>query len=279
MSAGEKGERASAFAVAAARKWVDWYSGLVEPVAGERRRAEIESDLWEQKADARGTGRPDVGVAIAIVLRVAGGMADDALWVRAQRLALRSREADRKGSAVDARSNSLASWWWVAGAGVLAAFYLGFAADNLTSDHPYAAEGAAQCFSYLAIMLAGIAARVKTPRLSAVLIAAAALPTLTVFWAPPLMIFGAAVVTGALIEVGFRSAPHAVARTGAVVGAVLIGVGTIVPMLGIGPTSGLSLGGSVMLGAVAIASGTALLLFTRTPASRTPAPGAPAIQG
>ena len=78
---------------------------LVGTEAAERRRAEIESDLWEQQSDARETGTRSSIVAGAIALRVVGGMPDDLIWVRTQRLAMRGQRADRKASAMDTKAS------------------------------------------------------------------------------------------------------------------------------------------------------------------------------
>ena len=111
--------------------------------------------------DARETGRRSLAVAASIVWRVVGGMPDDLLWVRTQRLAMRGQRADRKESVMNPHGNSLARWWWVAGAAVIAAFYLRPGIDNLVGDYAPLPESAAQCFIYLAILLVGIACSYK----------------------------------------------------------------------------------------------------------------------
>ncbi|MGC5171280.1 hypothetical protein ACLQ2Q_11575 [Microbacterium sp. DT81.1] len=259
-------DRVAATAADVARRWVCWYCGLVGTEAAERRRAEIESDLWEQRSDARENGTRSPIVAGAIALRVVGGMPDDLLWVRTQRLAMRGQRADRKASAMDSKKQSPGRWWWVVGAAVLAAVYLNFGIENLVGDDGPRPQGAAACFIYLAILLAGIACRVKAPRVSGVLIAVGALPTLAAYWAPPLVILGLAVATGALIEVARRSASGAVARTGAVLGGVLLGAGAIVPMLGIDPAPVTTPLVAVTVSIVAVAVGIVLLVATRASA-------------
>ena len=266
-------DRTSAAAAAVARRWVHWYCELVSTEAAERRCAEIESDLWEQRYDARASGRRPVVVAGAIALRVVGGMTDDLLWVRTQRLAMRGQRADRKATAMHSPEESLARWWWVAGAAVLAMAYLNFAIDNLYGDYAPLPQAAAQCFFYLAILLAGITCRFKMPRTSGALIAMGALPTLIAYWAPPLMIFGLAIATGGLIEVARRSARGAVARISAVIGGALLGVGAIVPMFGLSADPVMTPVVAIALGIISVAAGTVLLLVTR--ASGRPATAAP----
>ncbi|HEX5728203.1 hypothetical protein [Microbacterium sp.] len=258
--------RAAAVAAAVALRWVDWYSGLVSTEAAERRRAEIESDLWEQRSDARENGGRSSFVAGAIALRVVGGVPDDLLWVRTQRLAMRGQRADGKASAMNSREDSPARWWWVAGAAVLAALYLGFGLDNLYGDYGPLPASAALCFACLAILLAGIACRVKAPRASGALISAGALPLLMAYWAPPLMIAGLAVAVGAMIEVARRSAVGPAARAGAVLGSVLLSFGAIVPILGLGFTPVITPLVAIALGTAAVTAGIVLLLLTRAPA-------------
>src|SRR5262249_57020707 len=46
----------------------------------ERRRAEIESDLWELHEDARRRGAPPSLIALHMLLRLLSGIADDVGW-------------------------------------------------------------------------------------------------------------------------------------------------------------------------------------------------------
>ncbi|QIG38626.1 hypothetical protein G5T42_03250 [Microbacterium sp. 4R-513] len=266
-SAGD--DRAAEAAAAVARHWVRWYSGLVGTEAAERRRAEIESDLWEQRAEARETGRRSVAVAGSIAWRVVGGVPDDLLWVRTQRLAMRGQRAERKASAMNPLGNTLARWWWVAGAAVLAAIFLSAGIDNLVGDYAPLPEAAAQCFTYLAILVAGIACSYKAPRTSAALVAMGSLPTVVAYWLPPLMIFGLAVAAGALFQVARCSAPGALARAGGALGGLLLGAAAIMPMLGLAPGAVTSPFVAFGIALIILGAGIALLVATRAPATRT----------
>lgn len=66
------------FAERLARGWVRLYTLGLRPEARATRRAEIESDLWEQRHDAATTGARGFGVAV--LLRVLAGMPCDLLW-------------------------------------------------------------------------------------------------------------------------------------------------------------------------------------------------------
>jgi hypothetical protein len=69
-----------AFAFALARAWVRLYTRGVAAPLRDRRRAEIASDLWEQRHDQRDNGRPAILVACDVVGRVAGGAPSDLAW-------------------------------------------------------------------------------------------------------------------------------------------------------------------------------------------------------
>ena len=263
-----RGERAAQAAAAVARRWVCWYAGFVGTEAAERRRAEIDSDLWEQQADARQTGRRSIAVAGSIAWRIVGGMPDDLLWVRTQRLAMRGQRADRKASAMNTLGHSIARWWWVAGAALLAALYLWIGIDNLVGAYAPLPGPAAQCFTYLSLLVVGIVLRARAARLSAVLIAAGSLPVLMAWWAPLIVLLGALISVGAIVEVVRRSATGALPRTGAALGTLLVGAAAILPVLGIEPdpsTSALLAFGAAVLVA---AAGIALLVLTRSRAAQ-----------
>ncbi len=260
-SAGE--DRAHTAAAVFALRWVCCYCRLVGTEAAERRRAEIESDLWEQRTDARESGGRSIAVAASIVWRVVGGMPDDLLWVRTQRLAMRGQRAERKASAMNPLGNPLARWWWVAGAAVLAAFFLWAGIDNLVGDYAPLPEAAAQCFIYLAILLAGIACSYNAPRTSAALVAMGALPTLVAWWAPLLLVFGVLVAAGALLQVARLSAPGIAARGLAVLGGVLLGAAAIAPLAGFGTEAVTTAFVGFAISAALLVLGLVLLVKTR----------------
>jgi hypothetical protein len=68
------------FALALVRGWTTSYTSGMEPESRERRRAEIESDLWEFHEDARRRGYSPEGVAIHVLGRLLIGMPQDVLW-------------------------------------------------------------------------------------------------------------------------------------------------------------------------------------------------------
>lgn len=71
--------------------WVATYIRRLPTEVGERRRAEVASDLWEQRADGRESATRDVLVALSILRRMAAGMPADLRWRRGQLAAARGR--------------------------------------------------------------------------------------------------------------------------------------------------------------------------------------------
>ena len=63
-------------AVSAVRAWTRVYTLGLPPELRDRRRDEIESDLWESVQD----GRTNAGLAWQIWARLVGGLADDLGW-------------------------------------------------------------------------------------------------------------------------------------------------------------------------------------------------------
>jgi hypothetical protein len=67
-------------ALAIARSWTCLYTCWMDRALRDRRRAEIESDLWEYEADAYAWGERRVVLAAGILGRVIAGVPDDVLW-------------------------------------------------------------------------------------------------------------------------------------------------------------------------------------------------------
>ena len=67
-------------ALALVRAWTRLYTSGVDPEDRDRRRAEIESDLWEFHEDARRRGCSPEGIAIQILGRLLFGIPHDVLW-------------------------------------------------------------------------------------------------------------------------------------------------------------------------------------------------------
>ncbi len=68
------------FASSLTRGWVRLYTRGVSPPARTRRRAEVDSDLWEQADEGRESGRRAFETALAILARLLFGMPADLSW-------------------------------------------------------------------------------------------------------------------------------------------------------------------------------------------------------
>ena len=102
-------------------RWVAAYTRRLDPEAAGRRRAELASDLWEQRAHARQVGAADPLVALSILRRAVAGVPADLLWRHHQLAAARGRPRQQRGWAVaSTRARALARAWWL----VLAALFI-----------------------------------------------------------------------------------------------------------------------------------------------------------
>lgn len=186
---------AAAMAAAIARYWVRGYTGWVGAEAAERRRAEITSDVWEQRADARGRGATPATTALSIAGRVVAGIPADLMWVRTQRLAMRGLPADRKARTMNTLGHIAARWWWVLGAAALAvlgAIALFIGGTDLAR---------LQVTVVVIALAAGVGLRHLLPRTAGALVVFGAAIPAVLFWAPWLMVVGIATLLGAAIEV------------------------------------------------------------------------------
>ncbi len=186
---------AEALAAAVTRRWVRGYTAWVDAEAAERRRAEIASDVWEQRADARERGSAPATVAFSIAGRVVAGIPADLIWVRTQRLVMRGQPANRKVLTMNTFGHVAARWWWVLGAAILAV--IGIVA--LIAGGPDIAR--VQVTVIVVALAAGVALRQFLPRSAGSLVVLGATVPAVLFWAPLLMVLGIATLVGAAIEV------------------------------------------------------------------------------
>lgn len=240
-----------------ARTWVDCYTGLVGTEASERRRAEIESDLWEQRADASARNLPPWAVRFSIARRVIAGMPADLLWVHTQRLAARGRPAERKARPMTAFLRLAATWWWTLTAATLAALYLWIGGGNLAMPGMPYLDGTIQAFTLATLILAGVALQRTTPKAAAALAMAGALSGVAISWAPLIQILAVATCTGAVI-LALRHTVGAPARTLAAGGLLVVGLAPLVFVLlgrGVTPLHGLAVVAALAGSALLFASG------------------------
>ena len=67
-------------AIGIVRAWTRLYTLHVDAADRDRRRGEIDSDLWEFHEDARRHGASPAAIAVCMIVRVLFGVADDVLW-------------------------------------------------------------------------------------------------------------------------------------------------------------------------------------------------------
>ena len=96
-------------AIAFVLGWTRLYTAGMPVTTRDRRRAEIESDLWEFHEDARHRRCSPAGIAAHMLLRLVAGLPDD-LWWRLESLDEASRARGR------------AAWLTAGAAGVSACF-------------------------------------------------------------------------------------------------------------------------------------------------------------
>jgi hypothetical protein len=99
---------AMTLAVALVRTWTRVYTWGATPVWAERRRADVESDLWEQQGDPNG-GR-GLAPAAHILARLFGGIVDD-LKSRIERTTLQDNVLIRRAVMLGATTIALSVLW------------------------------------------------------------------------------------------------------------------------------------------------------------------------
>lgn len=79
------------------RWWVRLYTAGLEPSVRDRRRDEIDADLWDQVDGQAGNGRTAAAITMAVWLRWLSGVPDDVFWRREQPRAARAEPAATEG--------------------------------------------------------------------------------------------------------------------------------------------------------------------------------------
>ena len=99
-------------AVAVVRAWTRAYTWGTPSVWAEQRRAEIESDLWEQQQDPNGAR--GLAPAVHILARLTAGIADDLRW-RCERTTLPDHVLIRRAVTLAVTTVALAVLWGSSG--------------------------------------------------------------------------------------------------------------------------------------------------------------------
>src|SRR5215470_16905466 len=113
-------------AIALVKGWTRLYTTRLEPVSRDRRRAEIESDLWEFHEDFRRHRASPVGIAIYMLIRLLAGIPHDLLW----------RFEDERDRATTPRRSTWLTAGAIGAALGIAALWALFAVTSLASLPP-----------------------------------------------------------------------------------------------------------------------------------------------
>jgi hypothetical protein len=102
------------------RHWVRLYTAGLPPEIRDARRAELESDLWEQEHEAVAPNGQPAKAAMQVLHRLARGMPADLLWRQQQGGAKLLRKAGRGAVQGTRLTTAAVARHWVAGLVVLA---------------------------------------------------------------------------------------------------------------------------------------------------------------
>lgn len=249
--------------------WVATYTRRLPVEVAARRRAELTSDVWEQRAHGRAMGTPTAAVTLSILRRMAAGIPADLRWRHQQLAAAEGRPLRPGGGHLP---QTLARSWWLVLATLLGAFQvvvgIGTALDGndgvgilLPGDPAGATRRAATITTGGLLSLWGIAQRRRSRVAGDLLIAVGMLPSVAWLWVSgPALIVSllaltvtvAAVVQAAQVRrLGRRGAPLAAddrMRLGNAV--VLVAVVAAAALLG-RPTASALIVGLMILGLLA----------------------------
>ncbi len=171
---GDAAERAAGLA----QRWVAAYTRGLPPAVRERRRAELASDLWEQRAAGRAAGTPEPAVGRSIVWRTVAGAPADLRWRR------RQLTAPRGWQLASAHAPSRLPAWVVLTA-LLAVFQIATGLQSALLPVNRSAAGAAGTLAVAGtgvLLLVGIAHRRRSRAAGDALLAAGALAVLPSAW-------------------------------------------------------------------------------------------------
>jgi len=179
-------------------RWVATYTQHLPAEIGQRRRAEVASDVWEQRAAGLQAATPAAVVALSILRRIAAGMPADLRWRQGQLAAARGRSLEPRERPL---LRALASNWWLVLAGLIGAAEVVVGARiALGGAQPVIGTGATArtgtttgggilIASAGLLVLLGIVWRRRSRSGGGVLIAAGALPAMPLWpWLVPLVV-------------------------------------------------------------------------------------------
>jgi hypothetical protein len=208
--------------------WVATYTRHLPAEVAARRRAELASDLWEQRAHGRTVGAPAAAVALSILGRMATGIPADLRWRHQQLATTEGRPLRPRGRHLP---RTLAQTWWLVLATLLGALEvvvgIGTALQGnsgvgvlLPGDPGSTARRAAIVTAGGLLALLGIAQRRRSRVAGDLLIAVGALPPVAWLWTGgPAVIVSLAALTVIVAAVVQAAQVRSLGRRGAPLGA------------------------------------------------------------
>ena len=179
-------------------RWVATYTRHLPTEVGERRRAEVASDLWEERAAGREAGTRTVLVALSILRRMAAGVPADLRWRESQLAAARGRPLQAKERHA---LHALARNWWlvlaalvgvtevVVGARIVLDGAEPVTGSGITARIGPTVGGGVLIAGAGLLLLLGVVWRRRSPVNGGILIVAGAVPALLLSpWAVPLAV-------------------------------------------------------------------------------------------
>jgi hypothetical protein len=202
------------------RRWLRCYTRRLPADVAARRRAEVESDLWEHEQEARAAGVSRRAFSVDVVGRVLSGMPADLAWRRGVRRAGRTPPTVR-GAWLVAPHSRLETWFLVLVAvdvAIALALLPGIAVGQVSG----LVEGigfdagtllwAAATFACAVTLGLGLAWRQRRPLVALGLITlGAAAPAITWFWLPPAYLLTIATVVLAVVTTPRRAPRRTIA--------------------------------------------------------------------
>jgi hypothetical protein len=236
--------------------WVATYSRRLPVEVAERRRAELVSDLWEQRAYGRAVGAPTLAVALSILRRMAAGMPADLRWRQRQLAAAQGRPLELGGRPV---LRTLARNWWLVLAGLVGIFEVAFGvAIPLEEGANFDTVGGGALIAAAGLlMLAGTAVRRRRSRVAGdIMIAVGALPMIPWLWIIPLPLAGLTVIVASAFDsaearsLGERGTPLPAGERLVLAGVVIVAAALVAAVLIAGPMPGTLIIAPALLGLV-----------------------------
>ena len=175
------------------RAWTAFYTRGVPAEAAERRRSEIESDLWEHAAETNAARSHE----LQVIGRVLSGIPADLLWRRETRSYARPVPG---GLTMSTRKQSIFSTVLVVAVAIAIGISVSVIAHLATSfDDRGTVAWASLVLALAAALVVGLALRASRPTLSTTLLLVGALaPSVAWFWLPPVYLVSVAIVVSAL---------------------------------------------------------------------------------